>query len=591
MKKIKLITVLMVIALIATLFSACVKCTHEYKNGSCINCGEACVHEFSQGACTVCELPCSHVYQNGVCEVCEIICTHTYQNGVCTICRMPCPHDYENGTCKTCETVCTHEVYINGICAECSIVCDHDYINGICRVCNMECNHTYQNGYCTICGEPDPDWFLPDGGESLYNAIVARFKNLILYKYINEELPPKGSNEPFYVDALYEVAEQYDPSIEMGYSFKDLNDDGFVELLLTGRESRVYALFSLVNKQPVVVKTFQQGLGYITNDGLIFYNFKLWDGVAQIELQNHVTRLVEGELVGFEYGWVDADSDSSTTDDTNYYKVENGQKISLTHEDYVAYKSDFAYFWDYPTRLSKLANLKFNSALTDTIESAITADFSTYDEIILTFSLMYSNVAYGKFERSFWTSGRYDNKMLFNSDEDFYIYNSLIGACVLAQESTSPNFGYALKDLNADGVDELILLESNYYVLAIFTQVDGKAILLDTFTDLKSACIDANGLIHVKQRVLPGTEKDAEYFVYQVNGGKLISQIAIGTKYSSYGFQNAWYKFENGEKITLTQNEWNTLYMQYLGNIGSTQFNVYTKKNAGLTFVSISTNE
>ena len=33
--------------------------------------------------------------------------------------------------------------------------------------------------------------------------IVSDFKSLIFYKYVNEELPPRGAGEPEYYDALY----------------------------------------------------------------------------------------------------------------------------------------------------------------------------------------------------------------------------------------------------------------------------------------------------------------------------------------------------------------------------------------------------
>ena len=39
-------------------------------------------------------------------------------------------------------------------------------------------------------------------------------------------------------------------------------------------------------------------------------------------------------------------------------------------------------------------------------------------------------------------------------------------------------FGYAIKDINGDGVDELVLLKEDYTILAIFTCVDGKPIMV-----------------------------------------------------------------------------------------------------------------
>lgn len=450
-----------------------------------------------------------------------------------------------------------------------------------------DCEHDYANGVCTKCGEADPDHIPADGGASMYDDIVDDFKNLILYKYINEELPPRGDNDPYYFDALYEVAGLFDPTTEMGYAFKDINDDKYVELMLIGRDSRLYAIFTIIDNAPALVTTFQKGMGYLSPDGIIFYNTKEFDANGgQIFLGNHITRLVGGELVGIAYGWIDTDSDFSTEDDSLYYCAgEDGIRNEMTYEEYKILRSLYEHFWDYPTRLTKLSGLKFNPTLLNSSNPQTPADFSTYDAIINTFGLMHSDVAGGKYVRTDWISSEYDLGMIFNSNEDYVLYNKLIAACTLVQNSSKAAFGYAVKDLNGDGVDELILLESKFYVLAIFTQVDGTPVLLDTYTDLRSACIDADGLIHVKQRIIPGNKKDYEYFVYEVKGAELVCKTAIGVKYSPEGAQDSWYKTVDGVTSDIEQTEWDALYAEYSIDIGTMAFNEYTELNSGLEFV------
>jgi len=234
-----------------------------------------------------------------------------------------------------------------------------------------------------------------------------------------------------------------------------------------------------------------------------------------------------------------------------------------------------------------------------------TADFSTYDAIIDTFGTIYydviKNSAKGKFDRGTWTNGDYDYGMLFNSEEDFHIYNRLIGAaCYLQGSSSSSKYGYALKDLNGDGIDELIIMDQygtgtsqRHDIFAIFTQVNGKVVLVDTYEEKHYAAIDANGNIYVIERVIPGTKKDFTYTVYTLDGGKLVPATSYGcicdttTKYTQIG----WYKVVNGVRVEVTQAEYDEFYNTYFVPIHNTasasNYGKYNAKNAGLTFVQI----
>ncbi len=547
MKKTRIITLLLVAVMAVTALVACGKCTHVYEGGVCTECGEADPDY---------KAPCTHTYENGACSKCGEACEHIYEDGACEICGEACAHSYDDGECLKCGETCTHAVY--------------------------------EDGVCTECGEGEPEPMKPeDGGASMYESMISDFEDLILYKYTYQELPPRGDGEPFYTDALYKVAAQYDPSMDMGYALKDINGDGYVELVLMGRDARLYAMFTIVEDAPVLVHVFQQGMGYTTPDGTVFYNEK--DGSTST-VKYHIKKLVDGELVGTEYGRLDVDGNFDTDDET-YYSIVDGIERELSHDEYKQYGDFYAGYWDYPTRLTRLTGYRFYSALPAKIEEKPTADFSTYESVIDTFGLMYSEVALKlgtKYEKSKWTSGAYDTGMNFTSDEDYYIYNRLIGACVLVQSSSSASFGYALRDLNGDSVDELILLESKYYVLAIFTEVDGKAVLLDSYTEFRSAWIDAEGLIHVKQRVPGYNKKDSLYYVYEVENGALKEKLVIGCAYESSKANAAvssLYKLIDGEAVELEESEWDELYAEYALDLGDAAFYEYTRDNAALTFV------
>ena len=59
-------------------------------------------------------------------------------------------------------------------------------------------------------------------------------------------------------------------------------------------------------------------------------------------------------------------------------------------------------------------------------------------------------------------------------------------------------FGYDIKDLNQDGADELILVNKNEEIIAIFTQHNGKPVLVESFYHRYRCRIDSNGLIYTR---------------------------------------------------------------------------------------------
>ena len=162
---------------------------------------------------------------------------------------------------------------------------------------------------------------------------------IITYKNNTEQLPPKPDNAPYYTDALYEVGKCFDPSMTLGYSYKDINKDGYVELLLTGIDARVYGMFTIVDKKPVVAKVFQNGMGYIAPDGMIFYNTNGIDSTTgyYTNQKNH-TYLVKDKLVGISYGYHDTDGKLETNDDTVYFEIgADGIEKAIEKSEYNQY--------------------------------------------------------------------------------------------------------------------------------------------------------------------------------------------------------------------------------------------------------------
>ena len=570
-------------------------CEHEFLDGACTKCGESCECVFANGACVFCKKACECSFVDGACVTCGKACECTFRNGECTVCGKACKCTFVNGACAICGKACNCN-FENGACTVCLKACECSFDNGACTVCGKACECEYKLGACTVCGAIDPEF----DGKELYDEMIEKFKYLLSYKKANYELPEKEENPtvPNY-DALYEVAGYYEPTNDLGYSYRDINGDGIVELLLVDPDARIYALFTLVDKEPVTVETFQNGLGYIYNNEMIFYTLKTLDESGiQISSETHFAKLVGDKLIGFAYGREDHDRDyDAATKDIFYIISEEGARTELAEDEYKLYSNYlYEYFTGYATRLSQQSNLFFYSATGAMSEATVAADFSSYDAIIKTFGFMYTDVAGGKYVRSSYTSGKYREGMIFNTEDDFVIYNKLLAACVLTQNSSSATFGYAKRDLNGDGVEELVLLEgTKYYVLAVFTEVDGKPVLLDTFNDIRVAFIDGDGFIHVYERVLPGSKKDTQYYVYAVDGGRLTEKEAFGVKYDTEGkTQVAWYKIVDGERVDIEKTEFEALLEEYflvVGTVNAANCAKYTKNNSKLEFILAYTTE
>ena len=147
--------------------------------------------------------------------------------------------------------------------------------------------------------------------------------------------------------------------------------------------------------------------------------------------------------------------------------------------------------------------------------------------------------------------------------------------------------GYAIKDLNRDGVDELICMTEDGHVSAIFSLSGGKPNLLATFRERKRCWIDGNGLIH------EDGSSGADYSttsVYRIaeGGGSLELIEDFGTNGVEWIGDTAhlqYYKLENGEKVSITKEECSALWDQYGHYLGYDQSAEVTKELAGLTFI------
>ncbi len=84
--------------------------------------------------------------------------------------------------------------------------------------------------------------------------------------------------------------------------------------------------------------------------------------------------------------------------------------------------------------------------------------------------------------------------------------------------------GYALKDINGDGTDELVLMSENYEPYALFTAKKGKPVLLWSWVNdfkLSNGAIDHYGYIYGYENWDPNTEGWCEKVMYIGKDGEL----------------------------------------------------------------------
>lgn len=152
-------------------------------------------------------------------------------------------------------------------------------------------------------------------------------------------------------------------------------------------------------------------------------------------------------------------------------------------------------------------------------------------------------------------------------------------------------YGYAVKDLNGDGVDELVLLNDEYYVIAVFSYADGKPVLLGNYMPRGSCWIDGDGLLH--ENGSGGADHSTNAIYKIADGGK---ELELIVEYGTNGHEwiedvayTIYYKLVNGEKKTITEAEYQALNEQYGKYLGSVAGAEATKKHSGLTFIFLYT--
>lgn len=159
-------------------------------------------------------------------------------------------------------------------------------------------------------------------------------------------------------------------------------------------------------------------------------------------------------------------------------------------------------------------------------------------------------------------------KIYLSSNEEGNEIQSAVYHAILC--NNPEKMGYAMKDLNGDGVDELILLNEDYHVYAIFTAVNGKSVVVDAsfYGDVNDrGAIGPDGTIYKH-----GYGKGENVYGYSMklsNDGRL-SGIEFGC--SDVDIDDPavdYYKIENGVRESIDYDEFKRLNDAYYETVGN----------------------
>ena len=426
-------------------------------------------------------------------------------------------------------------------------------------------------------------------GEELpipYREIVNTYTELLLCKKNGSAFPEVGEKDAAF-EVLYGIAENCDDPMQMGYSTKDLNRDGIKELILLKKDCTLYAVLTLAEEQPVLLIDLKSR-GVIDEDGMIYYT-------ASTENEGKIIaqKIVDGRLVGLEYGWI---KDATVEAGGICYKIVNGERTEITGAEKSQLDEKYSTVFFNAMLTTKNADLRFIPAIEDAFakeENIPVADCSSYEAILE----MYKRIVgvYRNYDRTEWVKGAYDELYHFEDDTSYEIFNSILYSGSLFRptksiidtsyaENGDSAYGYAKKDVNGDGTEELILMTDQFDIRAIFTMRNGSVAMLDHYYGNKQCWFGNDGVLRVEWNSKDITE--IGFMVYSITEQTTLKQeMHVVYAPSDEGDHSyAYYTVENGVRTKISNEEGQALRNQYEVNDDLGQIWEYTKTYAGLQF-------
>ena len=348
-----------------------------------------------------------------------------------------------------------------------------------------------------------------------------------------------------------------DPS-HMGYATKDLDGDGTEELFLISDTYDMYALFTLRDGKPSLLEVFNDGNGAIDYEGNIYS----WSFGDKTSYYNRY-RIADGELEG-----VTLTCNLLDNGESEYFCSFFGEESQLNASEWNNLINSYSKLGSSPKLQTRPSGLRFISALENETENdAPLADADSYDGIIEIYRAAIS--CFKAYSDEDYYAGKYDSAMTFEDDGAYEIYNRIFYSAwaMRAQNASAgidyfPNgddaYGYITQDIGGSEDEELILLNDEYGIIAIFTMKNSSPALLYNYYGGELE-ININGDFFISYY----TPNHTEWRVYELNDRCDLELINFAGFFRKSPNNERYYSIEDGKYTVGEQND----YSQVISSI------------------------
>jgi len=389
----------------------------------------------------------------------------------------------------------------------------------------------------TACKQTPPEPELTyEEQKALYDGIIAQYTDLLTAKHNGDDLPALNTDgmderEAAIAAAIHGIVapiKNAESAERLGYGYRDLDKNGTPELLLLSKYHDIRAIFTILDRQPILLEALGNGLHQIYFAGRNrFFMARKTVGEQTQENINYICH-VDGDQMVYDavYGKV-WNLESKECIET--FQTVNGSRVSIDDEAFYDLNREYekillAGGYDYSQLFTLLRFFLLVQKLEH--ENLPVADFSNYAAIRQTYRAI--STCLESFDTYAWSTGDYAHLFATADDTAFEYYIRLLYSAYHWQDRA----GYDEIDLNGDGQDELVLMDENYNIKAIFTQKNGKPVLIDAFA--RETCwLDDQGLIHVNRE----DYYELEYSLYEFTKDgdyRLVYSILVDEKGNRY---------------------------------------------------------
>lgn len=389
----------------------------------------------------------------------------------------------------------------------------------------------------------------------VFDGIIEQYCALVKMK--DKGAPLSADERGEFAEVIRSVVEACANPKIMGYAIKDINRDGNRELFLMENNCRIHAIFTEYEGRAKHIVTIDtMGSAVLGTYGEIY---SYHPGDEKRMALYRVGEIKDGEYDYFEFGYEYPEG----SDEAVKIYIEDGVKTELTYEMSLNYNNIYAgYLAANGSEYTKAKGLYFVSALDTEPSNAPYLGFSTYEEIIDSFKKI--TELYAEFSKLDWLYyAKYDGIYRFASEEDYVIYNALLGNGSAygrylsalghdVKDKVHTAFGYCMLDMNGDGVDELVLLQDNYEILAIFTMRDGRPVFLNEQIDGAITHVDSNGRIYTDAWNGSGYPAGYEFNVYEICDGTVrrVLGFSVGAEMRGNDYRTVHYRLDDDRNKT-----------------------------------------